>query len=254
MGRGSPLCAKRETIFSQLKNNVSQCKIAKNLGLSLSTVHNIVKRVRQYCLRNCHATMMDIGGTLENHCHSTQSTTPSRNATSKCIMQRGSHLRWTQDSENVFSDHTSQHFNLFFGKTGFYMPNMKKTIQTVTKSAKTRLCGMGVHQRPQHEWPAYMWRNHWYRGWNSGILERHMLPSKQQLFPGTPCLFQQDNARPHSAWVTTAWLHRHRVYELDWPACSPDLSPIGNVWCIMKRRIRQRRPRTVEQLKSCIHL
>ena len=58
-------------------------------------------------------------------------------------------------------------------------------------------------------WEAYM-----------GILERYMLPPRQQIFPGTPCLFQQDNSRPHSARVTTAWLHRHRVRVLDWPACS----------------------------------
>ena len=72
-----------------------------------------------------------------------------------------------------------------------------------------------------------------------GILERHMLPSKQRLFPGTPCLFQQDNARPHSAQVITVWLRRHRVHVLDWCACRPDLSPIENVWHIMKMRIRQ---------------
>ena len=37
-----------------------------------------------------------------------------------------------------------------------------------------------------------------------GILERHMLLSRRQLFPGTPCLFHEDNATPHSARVTTA--------------------------------------------------
>uniref|UniRef100_A0AAR2L5Q2 (E3-independent) E2 ubiquitin-conjugating enzyme n=1 Tax=Pygocentrus nattereri TaxID=42514 RepID=A0AAR2L5Q2_PYGNA len=35
---------------------------------------------------------------------------------------------------------------------------------------------------------------------------------------------------PHSARVTTAWLRSKRVRVLDWPACSPDLSPIENVW------------------------
>ena len=82
------------------------------------------------------------------------------------------------------------------------------------------------------------------------VLGQHKLPSKQRLFQGCPCLFQQDNAEPHSARVTKVWLRSKRVRVLDWPAYSPDLSPIENVWHIVKRKIRQRRPRTVEQLKS----
>lgn len=37
------------------------------------------------------------------------------------------------------------------------------------------------------------------------------------LFQGRPSLFQQDNAKPHSAHATTVCLHCKRVWVLDWP-------------------------------------
>lgn len=47
--------------------------------------------------------------------------------------------------------------------------------------------------------------------------------------------FQQDNATPHSAKITTTFLQD--VKTLPWPARSPDLSPIENVWVEVKRRV-----------------
>ncbi len=60
-------------------------------------------------------------------------------------------------------------------------------------------------------------------------------PSRRSLFQGRPCVFQQDNAKPHTAAITTAWLGSRRVRVLNWPACSPDLSPIENIWRIIER-------------------
>ena len=114
MGCGSPLCAKLcERIVSQFKDNVSQRKIANNLGLSPSTVHNIVKRfresgeisvrkgqgrkpllnardhraLRRYCLRNRHATMMDIATWAQEYFGKSLSLNTVRRCIKKCNLK-----------------------------------------------------------------------------------------------------------------------------------------------------------------------
>ncbi len=62
------------------------------------------------------------------------------------------------------------------------------------------------------------------------VLEKYMLPSRRRAF-------QQDNAKLHTAAITTAWLHSRRVQVLNWPACSPDLSLIEE---LNERKICQR--------------
>ena len=37
---------------------------------------------------------------------------------------------------------------------------------------------------------------------------------------------------------------------MDWPACSPDLNPIENLWSWIKREIELKSPRNLNELKK----
>ncbi len=70
------------------------------------------------------------------------------------------------------------------------------------------------------------------------ILEHFMLPSADQLFKDADIIFQQYLAPAHTTKSTKSWLNDHGVGVLDWPANSPDLKPIENLWGIVKRKMR----------------
>ncbi|KAL0199114.1 hypothetical protein M9458_007654, partial [Cirrhinus mrigala] len=84
------------------------------------------------------------------------------------------------------------------------------------------------------------------------ILEHFMLPSADQLFKVADFIFQQDLAPAHTAKSTKSWLNDHGVGVLDWPANSPDLNPIKNLWGIVKKKMRNKRPKNADELKATV--
>lgn len=79
------------------------------------------------------------------------------------------------------------------------------------------------------------------------ILNEHLESSFEKS--GTDIL-QQDGAPPHTAKLIKHWLSDCGInFITDWPANSPDLSPIENLWAIIKARLREKDTSSLPKLE-----
>ena len=61
-------------------------------------------------------------------------------------------------------------------------------------------------------------------------------------------IFQQDSAPAHTARKVQDWMKTKKIKLLEWPGNSPDLNPIENLWMILKRKVRLRSPKNMQEL------
>ncbi len=101
-------------------------------------------------------------------------------------------------------------------------------------------------------WSTVFYEVHSQRSIYQEILEHFMLPSADKLYGDADFIFQQDLAPAHTAKGTKSWFDDHGVTVLDWPANSPDLNPIENLWGIVKRKMRDTRPNNADDLKATV--
>ncbi|GFX20001.1 transposable element Tc3 transposase [Trichonephila clavipes] len=96
-----------------------------------------------------------------------------------------------------------------------------------------------------HDGRIRVWRHRGERMLNSCVMHRHTGPAPGIIVWGgigyhsrTPldlatAIFQQDNARPHVARIVQRFFVKHQIELIPWPARSPDLSPIENMWSMV---------------------
>ena len=71
------------------------------------------------------------------------------------------------------------------------------------------------------------------------ILTEHLLPTMKAIFPDGCGIFQHDLAPCHISKMVRLFFENTKLPVLDWPGNSPDLSPIENLWAIVKKRLQK---------------
>lgn len=168
------------------------------------------------------------------------------------------HQNWSKEWNNIiFSDES--HFELYNRKNRTYVRRLKNEVNEPFNFVP-RVQGGGGHVSV---WgcisggargPLVMYTGNLNGPAYIKLIEEALPFFIQNAFDSSSpeCVFMQDNAPPHRSAYAKNWFENNNINLFKWPATSPDLNPIENVWDHIDKQLRRIKPSNVIQLQDMI--